>query len=535
MSDPAALLRQIADALRASDLERAARLSDFALSSGLRHPMLYHARGTLLAAQGRHTEALVELHRADAMPPPSIATRNAIAMSLVALERYGEAADAFDAAILLKPDLAALYVRKGWVYERNGQLGAACKALEQAIALEPDHAEALSRLSFLAARRGDWDEAGRCGEAALRLDSRQTAARLSLAMQALERDASEAAELHLRVLLEDVSIGRTDRYLALGLMGDVFDRRNRTEEAFSYYEAAKLLLRNHPRRPSYTPTMFEATTGLIRYFESRSPAAAKTPNQTEGGMPHIFIMGFLRSGTTLVQQILASRDDAVALQERETLAEALRTYLAKPADLDRLWAADEKELAPYRQAYWRQVRNFGIDPAGKVMIDGMPIHTVKIPVIARLFPDATMVFVVRDPRDVVLSCYRRSFVENATTDELLTLEGTARFYDAVMTLARLYRNKLPLKLHQLRLEDVIADFDGQIGGLCTAAGLEWSETMRNFAQTARNRGIVTPSGPQLARGLNARGIGQWRRYREFLAPVLPLLEPWVERFGYARD
>lgn len=530
-ASPEAILRQVAEALRASDPERAARLAEGARAAGLRHPILWHASAVQLAAQDRHDEALAAFRQADAMPPPNLATKSAMAMSLAALGRHAEAAKALDAAIALRPDLAGLYVQKGWTLELGGELAAARQAHEKAVALAPDNGEALSRLAFLAARRGDLEAARQHAEAALRSGSPRPAARLALAMAALEAGAPGEAERHLGVLLGDDATGLTDRYLARNLMGDVCDRREQTAEAFAHYAQAKALVRDDPRRAVYSPTMMEVTAGLIRAFEARAAEAGNTPPAA----PHVFVMGFLRSGTTLIQQVLASRNDATALHERDTLAEAVRAYMAKPEDLDRLRAAGDAELAQRRDAYWRRVRDFGVDPAGKAFVDGTPINTIKLPLIGRLFPAATQAFVVRDPRDVVLSCFRRSFSPNATTNELLTLEGAARFYAAVMTLAGLYRAKLPLRLHQVRLEDVIADFDGEIGRLCAFAGLAWDDAMRGFAAKARARDIVTPSGAQLARGLNAGSVGQWRRYRDELKPVLPILAPWVERFGYPAD
>jgi tetratricopeptide (TPR) repeat protein len=530
-STPDAVLRQIAEALRASDLELAARLSDDATRLGLHHPILNYARGVRLATLGRHRDAIEQLR--EAAKAPNVATLNALAMSLAAEGEYTEAAKHLETAITLQPGLASLQLRKGWALELAGELEGARKAHIRAVELEPGNAEALARIANLAARRGDWLEARRNAEQALQTGRAPTAARLSLAMCSLEDSDPASAERHLRVVLDAHTTGPTDRTLALGLLGDVYDRQGRISEAFRSYHEAKQVILENPRRRIWAPTMFETVTGLIRYFEGRAPSPMQVATTT--GLPHIFVLGFLRSGTSLVQHALASRDDAVLLQERDTLSEAARSYMAKPQDIDRLWAAGEDEVEDHRETYWQKVRGFGTDPAGRAMIDGMPINTIKIPLIAKLFPAATILFVVRDPRDVILSCFRRSLVENATTNELLTLKGAARFYNAVMTLAELYRSKLALRLHQIRLEDVIADFDGELHKVCDVTGLSWEESMRHFAERSKARGIATPSGPQLARGLNASGVGQWKRYREFLQPVLPILAPWVERFGYEPD
>jgi hypothetical protein len=103
-----------------------------------------------------------------------------------------------------------------------------------------------------------------------------------------------------------------------------------------------------------------------------------------------------------------------------------------------------------------------------------------------------------------------------------------------MKLSQLFRDRLPFPLTEIRNEDLVADFEGQVRALCAFLGLEWEESMRNFASSASKRHIATPSALQVTRGLSGEGIGHWQHYRVELEPVLPLLLPWVERFGYVQ-
>ncbi len=526
-------IERVAEALRSRDPQRAATLAEAAISGGLRHPILFNARAVWLSEQSRHDEALADFRRAEAMAPPNAATKNAIALCLAKLDRPAEAVAAFDEAIALQPGSAQLHYRKGWVHEMAGDLHLARLAHQHAITLQPGYADALARLAFLAARLGEWSDARSFAARALEFDSRQIAADLALAMCDLEDDAYDIAERRLTKISNDPRAGVTDRYLALGLLGDLRDKQDRIEDAFAFYQSANDLARE--TRPTNTTTMYDATSALCRYFEALAPRSRAAGGTHRSKLPHVFLLGFLRSGTTLLEQVLASHHDVVAIEEKDTLADAVHAYMAQPKDLERLWTAGEDTLAGSREAYWRRVRSFGVEPEGKAVIDKMPINTIKIPLIDRLFPDATILLAVRDPRDVVLSCFRRSFGFNASTYEFQTLESTARFYDAVMRLAGLYRTKLSPKLYQLRLEDLVDDFEGQMTALCDFVGLPWTETMREFADRSKSRAIPTPSATQIIRGLNSQGVGQWRRYREQMAPVLPILKPWVERFGYPQD
>jgi hypothetical protein len=250
---------------------------------------------------------------------------------------------------------------------------------------------------------------------------------------------------------------------------------------------------------------------------------------------HVFLVGFPRSGTTLLENVLAAHPQVVSLEERDCLAAPIAEFLTAEGGLDRLAQIGSGEAFKRRDDYWKAVHSYGVEPRGRVFIDKMPLGTMSLPLIAKLFPGAKVLFALRDPRDVVLSCFRRRFGMNHSMFQLLTLEGAAAFYAAVMRLAEACRQSLPLQLQVVRYEALVEDLEGVVGETCRFLGLEWSEEMRDFAAKARTRGIDTPSAAQVARGLNREGIGTWRRYRTQMEPVLPVLRPWIERFGYPAD
>jgi hypothetical protein len=170
-----------------------------------------------------------------------------------------------------------------------------------------------------------------------------------------------------------------------------------------------------------------------------------------------------------------------------------------------------------------------------VFVDKMPLYSVFLCLIAKLFPRAKILFAVRDPRDVVLSCFRRRFVMTQQMYELTALESAASYYDQVMRLRERYREVLGLTFCDVRHENMVGDFDRETRRICDFLGVEWNAGLREFARSVPARSVNTPSGPQLARGLFTQGVGHWRRYAPQLAPVLPQLAPWAERFGYARE
>ena len=273
---------------------------------------------------------------------------------------------------------------------------------------------------------------------------------------------------------------------------------------------------------------------LTAYFQDTSPrdwwrGVEGRPNPM-GLKGHVFLLGFPRSGTTMLGQALATHPDVVTLDERETLADAADALLSGSQGLDRLATLSAEDQTRFVDLYWRRVREAGCDPRGKVFVDKLPMNTLGLPLITKLFPGAKILFLRRDPRDVVLSCVRRQFVLNPTTYAFLTLDGAAQLYDAVMGLAQIYERTLELNLRTQGYEALVEDFEVQTHAICDFIGLDWTTSLADFSRRAGQ--VATPSSAQIARGLSNEGIGVWRRYREQLAPVNALLAPWVERFGY---
>jgi hypothetical protein len=200
--------------------------------------------------------------------------------------------------------------------------------------------------------------------------------------------------------------------------------------------------------------------------------------------------------------------------------------------LQRLADITPEAAERWRGAYWAVVAGRDLDVTGRVFLDKAPAATEDLPLIAKLFPDATVLFALRDPRDVVLSCLRQNFQMNALTYAFTDLAAAAEAYAANMALAETYRRVLPLSLHEVRHEALVEEFAGGLAAICERIGLSFDPAMIDAAATARRRTVLTPSAAQVRAGLNAGGIGRWRAYAPGLSPILPTLEPWVRRFGY---
>ena len=462
-----------------------------------------------------------------------------VGFCLLELGRRREAAQVLGVALELDPGSAETNFAYGWAAERVGALDAADSAFKRALAIDPNHAHALAGLSGLAVRRREW-EAGRAyAERAARIDPRQTDALMNLARIELGVGDHAAAEARLKQIIALPFLKAQARANARLILGDVLDAAGRYEEAFAAYTEGKEAMRQEFASVYEGPqvnTAYDGVNEILTEFQSTPAADWKKRGRRVARGPergHAFLVGFPRSGTTLLEQVLATHPDVEALDERPVMIDAETEFLTRPGGIKRLSGVLSELLEPFRDAYWKRVRDFGIDPAGKLFIDKHPLSTFRLPLINKLFPNAKIIFALRDPRDVVLSCFRRSFNMNAAMWEFNSIERAARFYDAVMTAGEVYMRELPVDVHRLRYEDLVADFAETAGGLCDFLGIARTEQLNDFAASAATRRIATPSSAQVVRGLYAEGVDQWRNYAFALEPALPILKPWIEKFGYA--
>jgi tetratricopeptide (TPR) repeat protein len=524
-----ARLRAIHASLTAGDIDAAGKLAEDALADGIDHPMVLNMVAGRREGEGRFEESLELLLRAKAAAPEAIGIINAVGLCLIWLRRHEEAVAEFGTALALDQAFSPALANRGAALVALGRLVEARRDFEAALDFDPGNLIALNGLAALALRRGVPAEARRL---ALQVTARQPdyhEALTSLAGADIAEGKPGVGEQRLRVLLADPRVGPLDRAEAFGVLGDALDAEGRFSEAFEAYAECNRLRQEH-----YAAQFAdEGTLGLVRALtgalEGKRVAATWGRAHESPARRHVFLVGFPRAGSTLIEQVLAGHPDVVTLAEKECLIDSARQWLADADDFERFCAAEDETLDSWRSAYWRRVSEAGVDPAGRVFVDKHVFNIFKLPLIARLFPEARILLVRRDPRDTVLSCFRSRFALSDPVYQMLTLDGAAQLYAATMELAEATERAFGLFVQLCALEAVIADFDTELRAICATLDIPWLPELSDFAAHAGDRGVATPGAERLAEGLNGRTIGRWTNYAGEMAPVLPILQPWVER------
>jgi tetratricopeptide (TPR) repeat protein len=532
----AELRHNIEQALGASDIARAAELAREGLARGAREPMLLNLVAWQHEEAGEFAQAHQLLQEALTIAPGDVMIMGGIGAVLRKEGRPADALAILDRTVAAAPNHAAAWLERGYALDDLREWARARESYSRAVSIDPALAPALAKLADGAARDGDQERARDYAERALVLDPREPVANCALATLEIEARDGIAAEARLRPLLA-AGVKGDDRTRMLTLLGDALDRQDRTQEAFESWRAAQanfrtiyaLHLTPTAERPSHRAFIERIADQLAA--SPPMPGLSPLPRPSGAAEHHVFLLGYPRSGTTLVENILASAAGVVALEERDTLADADAALITNDGSMPELDRLDLAFIEQLRAAYWARVQAMAGPVEGRFFVDMNPFNGIKLPVIARLFPDARILIMRRDPRDVVLSCFRINFTPSTAAWAFSDLDEAARHYDALMRLTELGRERLPLAYHEVRYDQLVSAFEPTVRDMATFIGLDWTDAFLSFDRTAQQRGVRTASATQVRRGL-FDGRGQWRRYADRLAPVLPILAPWVERFGF---
>ncbi|HEV2110599.1 MAG TPA: sulfotransferase, partial [Gammaproteobacteria bacterium] len=420
-----------------------------------------------------------------------------LGMAYMAAGRYADAGALLERALAADADFPEAYGNLAVVYEQSNRYGEAARLVGEGLARWPGHGTLQLIAARLARRDGD-DRLAR-----ERLLALQTHSNL---MPALKRDV-------------EFELG----WCADGL-GD-------TDAAMRHFSAAKLqaeaLATPSVELKNIYPRQVE---GLLKLYGGPVPPMASAAVQP---LPS-FLLGFPRSGTTLLDTMLDAHGGFTVMEERPSIQAILDTYLAAglnyPADLPRMTPKIRTHL---RAAYFRVCRDASWD-GSRPLIDKSPFASTHVGLIQQIFPGAPLVFLARHPCDVVLSCFMNNFEFNSGTVHFTRLDTTVRLYCDAMALWLLYLERLPLHHIMLRYEDLVTRPEEELRRLLEFLQMPWSPSVLDHAAQALRRGrIPTPSYQQVSRPLYQSARDRWRRYAAYIEPHLPALMPYIRAFGYA--
>ncbi len=250
------------------------------------------------------------------------------------------------------------------------------------------------------------------------------------------------------------------------------------------------------------------------------------------------LTGFPRSGTTLLEQILAANSDAADTDESGILpSQFIRPLVWNAEDtatsIVELRGFEAAQIRAGRETYFDLTdRYLGHAVGSKLLVEKDPLLTADLPIPLRLFPEAKILVALRDPRDVMISYLFTIVPLNWSSSPSLDPIEASRFYCDTMRHWLLWRPRLAGRWCELHYERMIRNVEPETQRIADFLGLSWNSSMVDDRRRAQQKAVRTPTYDDVTKPLYTRSIARWRHYESHLTPALKLLEPFIEAFGY---
>ncbi|MDN3653182.1 sulfotransferase [Thalassotalea ponticola] len=409
----------------------------------------------------------------------------------------------------------------------------AITCLRGAIALEPDNVDVLLQLVSCYELQNDVDNAAAYVVKAKQL---QPGNPKVIMFEGIVLRRQKQAGKAVKLLQKSLKYGldkptSVEAYHQLGLALD---------ESGQYQQAYQAFLQSNQLMASMSASKIDSSgyTDMLLAYQSQAKAINNQVEQPVATKPKtpIFFVAFPRSGTTLMEQVLKAHPELTTTDENSPInaiiGQMREEYKAYPQALSDLTDADK---ARYRQVFWQHIEaTHGTLPNGQ-LIDKLPLNIVHLPLIRTLFNDAKFIVALRDPRDVVISCFMQKFELNSAMTHFLDLNDAAEFYHQVMTLWQVYKQHLRSDEYiEYRYEDLISDFNATVQRVLDFTGSSWHDEMNSYRQKALQRNISTPSYRDVTNEISTKAVARHQHYKAQLASVEPILKEHIDQYGYNR-
>ena len=435
-----------------------------------------------------------------------------------------------------RPDLLHL---AGQSYRMIFRPEKAIECFERTLARTKAIPDAFLELAILYERRHRVTEAHTLIEDCLRAAPDYLEAQLFKARLLRRAKEDAASEELFRNLARNEQAHPQVRAQAWAELAQAHDRQENYDDAMkSMLECKRLLLALEGPLRQESQTVLGHLRGLANslsaeHFQRWRQEAHSFPEKATA-----VLSSFPRSGTTLLEQVLDSHSGLVSSDEREAFARDIfpamwltpNTPLPTATVFDGIPAARLLALRERYIAYMEAALNEPIGP--RMHLDKNPTLTLVLPGFLRLFPETRLLFALRDPRDVVVSCFMQYLPLNANSVCFLTLERTAERYANDLGIWKQFRSMLASPWLEIRYEDTVTNLEKEARRALEFLGLPWEEQILNYRQRLQTKAVGSPTYEAVSQPLYTRAIGRWKHYQKYLDPCLPILQPVIDAFGY---
>lgn len=443
-------------------------------------------------------------------------------------------------AVQISKDHAQTLADAGQICLEFANIDMAVRCLQRAGRKNGVSIGALINLADIYIRDKRLDEAAELVARAGQMDQKDPRVLLETAVLTRSRGNAAEAESVLRELLANPKADQSARIRALYELAGILDGQGRYDDAMTALLEAKALMRPYAAQQA---AVLQHIQSRAREMEESVTAAVmdrwRADIEKLRPLRRIALLcGHPRSGTTLLEQVLDSHSDITSAEETKVMHDDAYLPLIRdfPEGTSVLQALDTVSIDVIRRArenYFRCMEMFlGRQIAGRLLVDKNPGINLLIPMIVRVFPETKFLVALRDPRDVIVSCFMQALPPTPISSAYLTLEGTVNQYANVMGF---WLDMLPRMGNQwmyVRYEEMIADLPAVAKPVLGFLGVRFEENVLKFYEHARAKRVNSPSRDDVRKPLYRSAVGRWRNYEKYLEPYLATLERFVKAFDY---
>lgn len=480
---------------------------------------------------------------------------------------YSEVITFLKKALEIEPRMPKVLLNLGAAYRSIGMLHQSIIAFSQAIEQDPSLAEGHYNLGNAYKQQGKLEEAIDCYLRAIN-SNKELSVAYSMLCEIYEKlnrldDLSEVLTLaneQLKVLSADLFyfqalyFFRKKQFTESAKILDQIDVAGMSEaNAISFYNLKGRCtdkLGNYALAFASFARMNELISGSNEYlaqdadgFFERAQArslqlreAGSYPPMTtreENSYQANFLVGFPRSGTTLLDTILRSHSSIEVLEEKPILSQVIG-MLGDAQALHKLESIEIEKINQLRAEYLKGLNKYVDSEQELTVIDKLPMNILEIPVIHRVFPQANYILAIRHPLDCILSCYMQIFKLNPAMANMMQLDRIVDMYCSLMEIMASCEARYELNVHYIHYENLVENMEEVVTGLLSFLGLGWQPELNQYQKTALERTrIATPSYSQVIQPLYKDSTYRWKNYQDQLSKYTDQLEPWLEKFGYS--
>jgi Tfp pilus assembly protein PilF len=442
-----------------------------------------------------------------------------------------EAADlAWRTITKIHPSNARLLVEIGHCCETNRFPDLAQKYFEQAAEVDTKAINPRISLGLLHEKAHRMDRAREAIQQCLQIDPKDEQARYCSAFLNFREDRIDIAESQLQDLILSNPRHEYVRYASRYLLAQILDRTYRFDDAMRHLSEAKAIVRKLPYSITLAkchPSDEQPDEWLLKL--RRLPknmgnlVEKKFPERVRSKIPrYAFLGGHPRSGTTLIEEIIGAHPNVASLDEPDV------GYFVKP--ITQRMSVSRLNVTRRRYMESLQMR-VGDKREGKLILEKNPANTRMLPNLLGIVPEMRVIMALRDPRDVVLSIYFQNIPPNNV--RFYSLENFAKAYGNMMDIWLLVREWEGFSWIETRYEDIVSNLESEGRRITNFLGLRWHKNQTTFFETARKRRLYAPTYHDVTKPIYSKSVGRWRDYEKYFEPILPILKPYCNAFGYA--